>query len=101
MKTKHSVESEAQPILCDDCGFSSYNQKQFNAHKQANCQPKPILQHDTNVQLRYNSSIKVKVGTFKCNKCEFSSDKPLEIRDHVEKVHTDCNFRRNDNKLKF
>ena len=36
-KSKNSVESEAQPILCDDCGFSTFNQNQFNSHKLANC----------------------------------------------------------------
>ena len=42
-KSKNFVESETHPILCDDCGFSSYNQKQFNGHKLANCQSKPSL----------------------------------------------------------
>ena len=42
-KSKYFVESETHPILCDDCGFSSYSQKQFNAHKLANCQSKPSL----------------------------------------------------------
>ena len=29
----------------------------------------------------------MQVGKFKCNKCPFSSEKPTEIRDHVQKVH--------------
>ena len=37
------------------------------------------------------------MGNFKCNKCVFSSDKPTEIRDHVQKNHA----RRDDNKFKF
>ena len=36
-KTKNSEENVSQTILCDDCGFSTFNQKQFNAHKLANC----------------------------------------------------------------
>ena len=101
-KSKHFVESETHPILCDDCGFSSYNQKQFNAHKLANCQSKPTLQHDANAQMRYNSSLKVKAGCLRCNKCEFKSDKPAEIRDHFETVHADLQLgREDDNKLKY
>ena len=33
-KSKHSVESEGEPILCDDCGFSTFNKKHFNSHKE-------------------------------------------------------------------
>ena len=90
-KTKHSVEMTAQPILCDDCGFSTFNPKQFNDHKLANCHSKPTLQNDMSYKshMRYTSSITLKVGNFKCNKCEFSSDKPAEIRDHAEKVHAE------------
>ena len=44
-KSKYSVESEAHPILCDDCGFSTFNQEQFNAHKLNGCQSQPILQY--------------------------------------------------------
>ena len=29
----------------------------------------------------------MKVGNFKCNKCGFSSDKPQNIREHVEMTH--------------
>ena len=28
---------DGQPILCDDCGFSTFNKKQFNSHKLAAC----------------------------------------------------------------
>ena len=28
-----------------------------------------------------------KVGNFKCNRCGFSSDKPQNIRDHVQMMH--------------
>ena len=69
-KGKHFVESEANPILCDDCGFSTFNQKQFNAHKQANCQSKATLhQNDTTFKspMRYNPATKLEVGLFKCN----------------------------------
>ena len=62
-KTKHSVESETQPILCDDCGFSTFNQKQFNAHKLANCQSQALLQYDavnmSKSHMRYNPSTKL------------------------------------------
>ena len=87
-----SVETEAHPILCDDCGFSTFNQKQFNAHKQANCQSKAFPhQNDTTFKspMRYNPAIKLEVGLFKCNKCGFNSDKPSEIREHVEKLHAE------------
>ena len=110
-KSKHSVECEANPILCDDCGFSTFNQKQFNAHKLAACKSLPFLQYDTKFKshMRYNSSLKLKsqtrhssptgfiLGNFKCNQCVFSSDKPTEIRDHVQKNHAG----RDDNKFKF
>ena len=116
-KTKHSVEMTAQPILCDDCGFSTFNQKQFNDHKLAACQSQPgILQYATNhkshMHMGNNSSIKLKYemshspsigykGNFKCNKCLFSSDKPAVIRDHVEKVHAgEFQMRRVDDKFK-
>ena len=116
-KTKHSVEMTAQPILCDDCGFSTFNQKQFNDHKLAACQSQPgILQYATNrkshMHMGNNSSIKFKYemshspaigykGNFKCNKCLFSSDKPAVIRDHVEKVHAgEFQIRRDDDKFK-
>ena len=66
-KGKHFVESEANPILCDDCGFSTFNPKQFNDHKLANCHSKHTLQNDINYksQMRYTSSITLKVGNFK------------------------------------
>ena len=38
-KTKHNSErSEGQPILCDDCGFSTFNENQYQEHKEASCQ---------------------------------------------------------------
>ena len=114
-KTKHSVKSEAQPILCDDCGFSTFNQKQFNAHKLADCQSQALLQYDTvnmsKSHMRYNPSLKLKsqtrhligykMGNFKCNKCVFSSDRPAEIRDHIQKVHAELQLGIDDNKFKF
>ena len=119
-KSKHSVKSEAHPILCDDCGFSTFNQKQFNDHKLAACQSQPgILQ---NYQTNYKSHMHMSTierksqrrnlqeaispamgykGNFKCNKCQFSSDKPGVIRDHVEKVHAgEFQTRRNDDHFK-
>ena len=112
-KSKHFVESEANPILCDDCGFSTFNQKQFNAHKVAACKSLPMIQYDAKFKshMRYNSSklksqndhgppIGIKLGNFRCNQCVFSSDKPAEIRDHVEKNHARLQ-RRDDNRFKF
>ena len=52
------------------------------------------------------TSKKLKVGNFKCHKCEFSSNKPEEIRNHAQKVHADLrsnqdiNFRCNKCKFK-
>ena len=54
--------------------------------------------------MRYNSSIKLKVGRLRCNKCAFKLDKPAEIRDHVEKVHAELQLTEEMNindKLKF
>ena len=61
-KSKYSVESEAHPILCDDCGFSTFNQEQFNAHKLNGCQSQPILQYKRyNLShMSYNPSTKLK-----------------------------------------
>ena len=105
-KSKHSVKSEALPILCDNCGFSTFNQEQFNAHKLANCQSKPYEKIKKS-HMSYNPSIKLKpemryssgIGNFKCNKCAFSSDKPADIRDHVQKVHARLQLRRDDEKF--
>ena len=57
-KSKYSVESEAHPILCDDCGFSTFNQEQFNAHKLNGCQSQPILQYKScnSSHMSYNPS---------------------------------------------
>ena len=92
-KSKHSVESEGEPILCDDCGFSTFNQKHFNSHKLAGCQSELIFQYKRS-HIRSNwyvppnvNQVEMKVGNFKCNKCGFSSDKPQNIRDHVQMTH--------------
>ena len=92
-KSKHSVFSEGNPILCDDCGFSTFNQKQFTSHKQAACQATTVMRGG-NRFLRYTpahrnraKTIGLELGNFKCNKCPFTSDLPIDIRDHVQKVH--------------
>ena len=50
--------------------------------------------------MRHNSYIQMKVGNFKCIKCVFSSDKPGVIRDHVKKVHSELQERKEDSKPK-
>ena len=45
--------------------------------------------------------VKVCHHSFRRNKCEFSSDKPADIRDHAQKVHAELQLRRDGNKLKF
>ena len=102
-KGKHFVESEGEPILCDDCGFSTFNQKHFNAHKQAACRSQALIHYNkfkSTSQLRHNSCIQMNEGNFKCNKCVFSSDKPEVIRDHVKKVHSELQERKEDAKPK-
>ena len=38
-KTKNNSEkSTDQPILCDDCGFSTFNENQLLKHREASCQ---------------------------------------------------------------
>ena len=89
-KTKHNSErSEGQPILCDDCGFSTFNENQYQKHKEASCQA-PVFNR---IPVRFfkkrmsTSNFKLNIGKFKCNKCDYSSDQPTEIRKHVQTVH--------------
>ena len=91
-KSKHSIHGEGQALLCDDCGFSTFNQKQFQSHKLAACQVTNVVRGGNRFQrftpaTRKRDTIGMTLGNFKCNKCSFSSDLPADIRDHVQKVH--------------
>ena len=60
----------SQTILCDDCGFSTFNQKQFNAHKLANCK-----------------NVTYKGDKYPCEKCEYEATKKSSLLTHVKSQH--------------
>ena len=80
-KSKYADVSETHPILCDDCGFSTFNQKQFRAHKLDNCQSQPILPHVPHEGAKYP-----------CDKCDYKATYMSNLRAHIKRKHEGVNY---------
>ena len=68
-------------VLCEECG-SSINPNDLNRSHE--CSKDKINEKKTR-NIRSNSS--VQIGKYKCNKCDFCTDQPSDVRAHYELNH--------------
>ena len=80
-KLKPSDENKSQPVLCDDCGFSTFSQKQFNAHKLVNCQSQSIIQYVSNEAAKYP-----------CDQCNYKTTQKGHLKRHIQSIHEGVKF---------
>ena len=61
-------------VLCEECGESTdSNHNCSDVRKLSGRRPK--------------TELRIQIGKYKCNKCEFSTDHPSNIRNHYESMH--------------
>ena len=112
MRTNHGIfqknsknYTDGKTFLCEGCGLSTFSKGLYEAHKAApNCEvaPKSISMKGRyigghkktpirRIPRTYKPTVRYYVhrpaGNFKCNKCDYSSDKPIYLKQHIKKVH--------------
>jgi len=92
--TKYNVRGDGQSYLCQECGYSTFSQADFKRHeKLSSCsldQKAKILvrrQSKTHYRAIPNGYSQTTIKKYKCNKCDYSTDYPGNVRVHVRAVH--------------
>ena len=75
--SKHFPTGEI--VLCEECGTS------INGTKNHNCNG--IKRTGRRPGNQITRAFKGQIGRYKCNKCDFSTDKPSNVRAHYELMH--------------
>ena len=71
-----------QTVLCEDCGESKdIKDKTHQCHGENSLRRRTVNRMRKNVQ---NIPI---IGKYKCNKCDFRTDKPANVKSHFELIH--------------
>ena len=108
--SKHFADGKT--FLCEGCGLSTFSKFLYEAHKAApSCEAAPkSLKADGRLKMstdrmesndkdpimrkrisktitRHRNYDQRPVMKFKCNRCDYSSDKPLNLKQHIKSVH--------------
>ena len=88
-KSKYNARGNGQTYLCQECGYSTFSQDEFNKHE--NLIACSLVQ-STGRKGRGNNRIGTystsgEIKKYKCNKCSYSTDYPSNVREHVKSVH--------------
>ena len=79
------LKSDGQEQLCSKCVITT-SLIQIKRHKCCNQLGRPPKSPG-------EDSIEINISKYKCNKCDFKTDIPTELRKHYDNIHSKINFR--------
>ena len=95
--SKYNVKGTGPSLLCQECGYTTFSQIEFKKHEskcsvdassrsssKASTKRQPAMRRHITISGKIASS---SISKFKCNNCDYISDYPGNIRDHVRSTH--------------
>ena len=95
--TKFNIKGDGQSYLCQECGYSTFSQSDFKRHESLSAcsmdkRTRILVERQGRTHLRRRrlpNGMKANgiIRKYKCNKCDYSTDYPSNVRVHVRAVH--------------